>query len=242
MNETLVVIVRGVIGFITLFIFCRVLGKQQVSQLTFFDYVVGITIGSITAELSTNLSIRPWSAWMSVFIWTVSALITQWAAIRWRVADKALGGEPTIVIMNGKIMEESMKKMRYRISDLTEQLRGNSVFDIGQVEFAVLEANGQLSVLKKSQYQPVTPKDLNIATQYVGMSSELVFNGIIIEANLKNSNLTRQWLLDELKKKGIADLSEVFFAEINTQGDLYVDTYKDHLKTILDISDFPGPN
>jgi uncharacterized membrane protein YcaP (DUF421 family) len=155
--------------------------------------------------------------------------------------DKFMGGQPTIVIMNGQIMEEAMKTMRYRLSDLLEQLRLKDVFDITQVEFAIVETNGQLSVLKKSQYQPVSPKDLAVPTSYQGISVELIFNGILVEQNLKDLNLNRQWLEGKLHQMGIDAIADVFLASLDTEGTLYVDTYKDHIKTPIDIGDFKGP-
>ena len=132
--------------------------------------------------------------------------------------------------------------MRYRLSELMAQLRMNNVFDISQVEFAILETSGKLSVLKKSSYQPVTPHDLNIPTKYMGLSIELISDGKIIDQNLKQINLDRYWLEDQLKAKGINDPSEVFLAVIDTQGNLYIDKYDDPMENPINISDYYGPN
>lgn len=238
MNEGLIVVVRGIIGFFSLLIFARILGKQQISQLTFFDYILGITIGSIAASLTTDLSSRAWPHWVGLFTWTLACLGFQIVTLKWRKASKYIDGEATIVIMNGKIMEEAMRTLRYRAEDLLEQLRIQGAFDISQVEFAVVEKNGQLSVLKKSQYQPITPSDMNLPTSYAGIGTELIYNGVIIDQNLKNVNLDNNWLAAELKKQGISDPAEVFLAILETSGDLYVDTYKDRLQHITDISDY----
>ena len=203
LNETLIVIVRGLIGFFSLLIFARVLGKQQISQLTFFDYVLGITIGSVAATLTTDLTSRAWLHWVGLSTWSVVVFLLQVITLKSRPLAKHIDGEPVIVIMNGHLMNETMKKARYRTSDLLEQLRKKDVFDLTEVEFAVLETNGQLSVLKKSQYLPVTPQDLKIPTVYKGMSTELIYDGKIIEQNLKQVNLDRHWLEEELKKQGI---------------------------------------
>ena len=241
MNEALVEIVRALIAFFTLLIFTRLLGKQQMSQLTFFDYVLGITVGSIAASLTIELTYDPWPIWVGLVTWIVAVLATQIITVKWRYASKYIDGEPTVVIMNGMIMEAAMKKLRYRISDLTEQLRDKGVFDVSQVEFAVLEVSGKLSVLKKSQYQPVTPKDMNIKTKYSGIGTELIYDGVIVEQNLKQVNHDRTWLEKELKRLGINDVSEVFFATLETTGKLYIDKYRDHIKSKTDISDYDGP-
>jgi len=241
-NETLIVIVRSLIGFFSLFIFTRILGKQQMSQLTFFDYVLGITIGSIAATLTTDLTSRAWLHWMGLAVWFSVVLLLQLITLKSRQLAKAIDGEPVVVIMNGQIMENAMRKARFRAADLLEQLRRQGVFDLSEVEFAVLENNGQVSVLKKSEYQPVTPHDLKLPTVYKGMSTELIFDGIVIEQNLKQLNLDRAWLDEELKKQGINHPSEVFLALLNTQGNLFVDRYKDDVAKTVDISDYPGPN
>ena len=242
MNEALVVVVRGIIGFFTLLIFARLLGKEQISQLTFFDYVLGITIGSIAASLTTDLTTNTWTHWVGLFTWTVLVIGVQFVTLKWRYMAKYLEGEPTVVIMNGQFMEKTMRKMRYRATDILVQLREKGVFDLSQVEFAVIETNGSLSVLKKSQYQPVTPKDLNLPSNYMGISTELIYNGVVIEQNLKQVKLDRAWLDQELKKLGINDPEDVFIATLETSGVLYVDTYKDHVENLTDISDYKGPN
>lgn len=241
MNEALVEIVRALIAFFTLLIFTRLLGKQQMSQLTFFDYVLGITVGSIAASLTIELTYDPWPMWIGLVTWIMAVLAFQLITVKWRYASKYIDGEPTVVIMNGMIMEAAMKKLRYRISDLTEQLRDKDVFDISQVEFAVLEVSGKLTVLKKSQYQPVTPKDMNIKTKYSGIGTELIYDGVIVDNNLKQVNRDRKWLYKELKRSGIKDESEVFFATLETTGKLYIDRYQDHIKSKTDISDYDGP-
>lgn len=241
LNEALVEIVRALIAFFTLLIFTRLLGKQQLSQLTFFDYVLGITVGSIAASLTTDLTSKAWPHWVGLVTWIAAVLAIQYITAKWRYASKYIDGEPTVVIMNGMIMDEAMKKMRYRLSDLMEQLRDKGVFDLSQVEFAILETGGKLTVLKKSQYQPVTAKDMNIKTKYNGISTELIYDGRVVENNLKQVNRDRKWLDRELKRLGISDISEVFYAALETSGKLYVDKYKDHIKNKTDISDYDGP-
>ncbi len=241
MSETLVVMVRAMIGFFTLLIYTRMLGKQQLSQLTYFDYILGITIGSMAAALTTDLSSMAWPHWVGLTAWTAAGLAMQWVTLKWRFASKYIDGEPTVVIMNGKIMEGAMRKLRYRASDLMEQLRVKDVFDIGEVEFAIFETNGTLSVLKKTQFQPVTRGDMSIPTHYQGIGTELIYSGVIFDQNLKQVHLDRPWLEAELRKQGVVDSSDVFLAVLDTSGNLYVDTYRDRVESPVDTGDFPGP-
>ncbi len=227
MNEGIVVLVRSIIGFFTLLIMARILGKQQISQLTFFDYVLGITIGSIAATLSVDLSSRAWPHWVGLMTWALIVWALQLITLKYRPAAKYIVGEPTVVIMNGQILENAMRSIRYTLSDVLEQLRDKGVFDLKQVGFAVVETNGKVSVLLKPEFLPATPRDLSLTAQEAGLSTELVYDGIIVEENLKRANVDQLWLKQELKKQGINHVSEVFLASLDSSGGLYVDTYKE---------------
>lgn len=241
MNEGLVVLVRSVIGFFSLLIFTRILGKEQISQLTFFDYALGITIGSIAASLTTDLSSRAWPHWVGLITWAALGYLMEFVTMKSRYAAKYIEGEPAIVIMNGKIMEGVLRKIKYRASDILELLRIQGIFDINQVDFAIIEPNGQLSILKKPEFQPVTPKDMNIQVSGTGISTELVYDGIVIEENLRQLDKDLQWLKNQLRMQGINDISEVFLVTLNPAGSLYVDRYEDHITKVTDIGDYKGP-
>ncbi len=241
MSEALVVVVRSIIAFFTLLIFAKILGKQQISQLTFFDYVLGITIGSIASELTIDLTSRAWPHWIGLLCWATLGFLMEYITMKWRYAAKYINGEPTIVIMNGKIMESALRKMKFPISDIMELLRNKNVFDLSEVDFAIIESNGQLSVLKKPEYEPVTAKDLKITKKPSGISTELIYDGILIEENLKQIKKDKKWLDKQLKSHGVKDISEVFIATLNPAGSFYVDLYKDHIKNLTDIGDYKGP-
>ncbi|ABR35083.1 MULTISPECIES: DUF421 domain-containing protein [Clostridium] len=241
MNEGLVVFVRAIIAFFSLLIFAKILGKQQISQLTFFDYALGITIGSIAATLTTDLSSRAWPHFVGLLTWCLLGYLMEYITEKWRYAAKYIEGEPTIVIMNGKIMESALKKMKYTASDLMGLLRVKDIFDLSQVDFAIIEPNGQLSVLKKPEYEPLTPKDMSIQKEPSGISTELIYDGILINENLKQLNKTEKWLMNQLKIHKVKDVSEVFLATLTPSGSLYIDKYDDHMVKVTDIGDYKGP-
>lgn len=230
MNEGLVVLVRAIIGYFSILIFTKILGKQQISQLTFFDYVLGITIGSMAATLTTDLSSRAWPHWIGLITWSLLGYLFQIFTVKWRFVSKMITGDPKIVIVDGLILEDTLRRMQYTAYDLIQLLRNKDVFDLKEIEFAILEPNGQLSVLKKSEYKNLTPKDMKIKTQPSKLSLDVIYDGIIIEENLKRLNKEKKWLLGQLKVQGIQDISEVFFATLDTSGSLYIDKYKDHIK------------
>lgn len=241
LNEGLVVLVRSIIGFFSLLIFTRIIGKEQISQLTFFDYVLGITIGSIAASLTTDLSSRAWPHWVGLITWAALGYLMEIITLKWRYAAKVLEGEPDIIIMNGKILEKTLKKSKYRASDILELLRNQGIFDLNQVNYAIMESNGQLSVLKKPEHQPLTPNDMNIQVKDTGISTELIYDGILFTENLKQLGKNEAWLMTQLKAQGINNFSEVFLATLNPEGSIYIDKYDDHIQKTIDIGDYKGP-
>lgn len=230
MNEALIVLVRGIMSFFSLLIFARLLGKQQISQLTFFDYILGITIGSTASTLTTDLTSRAWPHWVGLLTWTLLSLLLQFITLKSKAASEYLDDVPSVVIMDGKILEGAMKKSRYRLGELLEQLRDKGVFDLTQVAFAVLEKDGQLSILKKAEFQPVTPNDLNLTPAPVSLSSEIIYDGMIIDENLKNINKDINWLYTQLKAHNVKNPSDVFVATFTPPDTVYIDLYKDHMQ------------
>lgn len=230
MNEGLVVVVRGIIGFFTLLIFARLLGKQLISELTLFDYIIGITIGSTASSLTTDLTSRAWPHWVGITIWVLLAVIFQFITLKSKPASDYIDDKPTVIMLDGQILESAMGKRRYRIEDLLAQLRSKNIFNLNEVKFALLEKDGTLSVLKKSEYNNVTLKDLNIPTSPANPSFEIIYDGVIIEKNLQNANTNVEWLKEQLKLRNLK-VSDVFLASLCPPDNLYIDLYKDHIKS-----------
>lgn len=241
-NESMVVLLRAVITFASLLIFTRILGKTQIAQLTYFEWVTGITLGSLSSEVTTNLSSRPWPLYVGLATWVALALATQYVALKSRWTAKMLDGEPVVVVQNGQVLEKNLGLVRMRVSELNSVLRTKGIFDVSSVEFALLEPNGELSILKKSQERPVTPKDLKLPTNYEGLGVELICDGEVMEQNLRRLKLNKAWLQEKLREQGINAPGEVFLAVLDTSGKLYVDRYTDWVPTADDVSDYPGPN
>lgn len=241
MNPYLEIIIRAAGAFLAVVFITRLVGKSQAGGLTIADWINGIVIGSIAAGLVTQLSEPAGYYVFGLILFMVLIIASQWAGIKYRPLHKLLSDEPTVVVHNGKILEANMRKMRYTVDDLTSQLRQEKAFNIAEVEYAIAEPNGRLSVLLKSQATPVTPRDINISTPYRGVPSELVVDGVIIGQNLKQNNLDEDWLLGELQKQGIQSLKDVFYASLDSDGNLFVDKKQDDLDYVQDITDrLPG--
>jgi len=227
MPEIIIIIIRAIIAFFLLFVMTRLMGKTQISQLNFFDYIIGITIGSTASTMATDIDTPAVSGATSILVWSGLAIAIDRLTLKNIIIRKITEGEPTVVIKNGKLMEKAMARANYDISELMIELRNKGIFELSQVEEAVLEPNGNLSVLPKSQYQPVTPQDLNLDTKYKGMPQILVVDGNIAHHRLSELNLTEDWLKQQLNNLGINDLSEVMVAQLDTTGKLYVDKKSD---------------
>jgi uncharacterized membrane protein YcaP (DUF421 family) len=130
-------------------------------------------------------------------------------------------GKPSVLVENGKINEFNLRKEMYTLNDLLEQLRNSNVFNIADVEFAVLETNGQLSIIPKSQKRPINPEDMNVSTKYEGLPLDLIIDGRIMVKNLNKANLDVSWLKNKLNNLGITNLNDVLFASLDTSGNLY---------------------
>ena len=216
------IFLKSIISFIGLLFITRLMGRKHRSELTFFDHVVSITIGSIIASIAVDRSIKVVDGIIATIVWGILPIIVGYISLKNLIFRKIVDSEPLIIIRNGAIIDKNMAKTRYHIGDLLMQLRQKNVFDITEVEFAILEPNGDLSVLKKPQYNSVTKKDLNIPTSYKGLMTELILNGRIMTSHLEMMNIGFEWLLNQLKVRNINNIDEVIFAAIQTDGQLYI--------------------
>ena len=222
MNEITQIFLRSIFAFGLAFIMARLLGRKLISQMTFFDFLVGISLGTLTASLALGTRYTIAGAMTGLVTFSLLTITMGFLSIKSFKARKLFESEPVVVVSNGRIVDQNMKKIRYDLDSLMMHLRHKNVFNVGDVEFAILETDGKISVELKSQKQPVTPSDLNIPTQYKGLMKELIVDGNVMEENLTKINLSKEWLEDKLKNKGINSPNVVFFAGLDTTGNLYV--------------------
>ncbi len=208
-------------------LFVRLIGKQQVAQLTFFDYVVGITIGSIASTISVQLNENTLASLTGMAVWTALAILVAFLNMQSVWIRKLITGEATVVIENGKILEKNLKNIRIPIDELISELRSQSVFNISDVEFALFEPSGKISIQKKSQKQPLTPNDLSLQSKYDGLPTNLILDGIVLTDALQSLNLSKAWLQHQLSKKNLHSFEAISIAQLDTKGTLYVDLMGD---------------
>lgn len=228
------------IVFLLLITLARLIGKKLIGQLTFFDFVTGITLGTIGGAFVTS-EVKGNYVLVSAVIFALLVMLTGYITLKNVTVRKLLEGEPIILMQNGKILEENMVKIRYNQDDLMMQLREKGVFDMDEIEFAILEPHGKLSVLKKRKHQGVTLEDLNLPAKYKGISTEIIRDGRIQEQNLKDLHLTHEWLYNQLIDKEVKNVEEVFLATLSTDGVLYVDLMDDKLKDVQVTEDDDSP-
>jgi uncharacterized membrane protein YcaP (DUF421 family) len=197
------------------------MGRKQISQLTFFDYTVGITIGSIAAMAAVDRSIPVLDGIMSIFIWTILTILISEISLKNIYLRLLIDSEPLLIIDKGKVIYKNMKKARYNIGDLLMQLRNKDIFKLTDVEAAILEPDGKLSVLKKTGLEAVTAKDLNINSSKSGITLELILNGKILNKHLDKISKDKTWLLNQINLKGIKNIKDIVFLGIQADGEIY---------------------
>ncbi|PZX07536.1 uncharacterized membrane protein YcaP (DUF421 family) [Psychrobacillus insolitus] len=229
MPEWLDVAVRSVMFLVFLFFVTKALGKKQIAQLSFFEYVTGITIGSIAAEGIMGLDGNMYLGLLAIVIVALLPFLSGLISLKSKKFRDFIEGKGTIFIKDGKVMEDNLKKERYTIDELLELLRNKDVFQVSDVEFAVLEATGDLSVMLKKENQPLTPKDLNMKVASIKEPQTVIMDGKILDEPLATIGHSRGWLKTEIDKLGVT-IENVFIGQVNSYGELTVDVFDDKLQ------------
>jgi uncharacterized membrane protein YcaP (DUF421 family) len=230
MPDILRTIIRSIMLIIGLFVITKLLGKKQLSSLSFFEYIVGITVGDIagTLAMDPDLSLRDGIA--SMIVWSFVPLAISMISLRSRAFRKIVEGKPTTFIENGNILEKNMLKEKYSIDELLEQLRKKSVFRVADVEFASLDSNGELSVLLKKAKQPLKYEDIGLKMEEGSAPVPVMMDGKLIQENLRRAGLDRTALIEKVQAAGYKP-EQVFYAEVDSKGNLSVDLYDEYISS-----------
>lgn len=215
-NEALGIIPSSLISLLTLFIITKIIGKKQVSELSLFDYVIGISIGNFSAEMIINKDVQYINGMMAIIVFGLTAWFVNFLARKSIIVRRLLMGVPTVVIEDGMIIEQSLKSLNMDINDLLEFLRSEGYFHIEEVSYAIMEANGQLSILPKGAYKPTTLKDMKIAGSKEELDANVIIDGKFMEQNIKNSPKGMDWIKKELKKNGYNKPDEILLGVISS--------------------------
>ncbi len=232
--KTVAIVPRSVISLILLFIVTKIIGKKQVSELSLFDYVIGISIGNFAAEMIINTDVPFTYGIIALFVFGIMALLVSKVTMKNITLRRILIGKPNILVERGQLLEDNFRKTKYDIHDFLEQCRISGYFDVSQIEYAVVEANGKLSILPKAEYQPVTPKDMNLKVDPVRLVANLIVDGRVMKNALEYMHKDEQWLQKELKVKGYTSYENILLATLDVQEKLIV--YEKNLqKEAIDV-------
>ena len=212
---------RAFLSLATLFIVAKVIGKKQVSQLSLFDYVIGISIGNFAAEMTINLDSDIMFGTLAVLIYGFVAYLINILTMKSIVLRRFFMGKPNMVIKDGVILEGGLKTVKFDINDLLEQCRSMGYFDVSEIAYALVESDGKLSILPKGDSRNVTVSDMGLKAKRSSMCANVVMDGNIMELNLKEMGRSKDWLLGELKKKK-KDVSDILLATVDGNGKLSI--------------------
>ncbi|MFD1360142.1 DUF421 domain-containing protein [Lentibacillus salinarum] len=231
MKEYLLMFGDTVFGFIALFVLVKALGKTQISSLTPFDFISAVILGELVGNaLFEKESGIPEIAFL-VALWGILLYITEITTQKYKGSRALLEGRPSIVIHKGLLMFDVLKQNRLDINELQHLLRSKDVFSVEEVEYAVLEVDGTISVLKKPDYQTPTNSDLNVSPTPVKIGRTIISDGEVVWDNLKEAKLTKTWLEEELHRQNVQSVEDVFYAEWQeNQQKLFVTLYHNQQK------------
>lgn len=217
------IILKTTLAFILLLLLARLLGKKQMSQMTFFNYVTGITIGSLAANIISTDDKTIWDEVVGLIWWCILTALLAYITLKSSKLRKIIDGQPSILVKNGIIQEKALKTSRINLEELSMMFREQGIFSIKDIDYAILEQNGNLSILKVQDQINVTRKDMKIFTSKPKyLPAEIIIDSRIVDKNLITYGLDIQWLENELKYQKINSIDDVFYAEIQSDGTLYI--------------------
>ncbi|MEC0092078.1 DUF421 domain-containing protein [Paenibacillus macquariensis] len=224
---------RTFMAFIALLLVSRILGKQTISNMTFHDFATGIMMGAIAANLAFNRQFPAVYFLICLVLLTLISYTSSGISLKFPKTRHWLSGAPTVVIDKGNILEANMRKIHYTLDSLNQSLREKDVFDLNEVDYAILETNGQLSVKKKEQFRSATKQDVHIKPSHSILPIELVMDGQILHRNLDQNHISEEWLMQQINNKG-KEAHDIFYAVKSTNGNLIFDYYQDELSNPID--------
>ncbi|MFL6562364.1 MAG: DUF421 domain-containing protein [Bacillus sp. (in: firmicutes)] len=233
MEDTLIPILRTGVSFLLLILVTLVIGKHINSHKNHYSFALSVTIGSFIANMGFDTNIKFKEMLISFLVLVLMFYLFMVLSSRSRSFRKWLSGKPTLLIEKGKLLDNNMKKVKFSIDDLNQLLREKDIFNIFEVEYALLEVSGELSILKKIPFQNVIKKDLNLPNSSESLPVELIMDGKIIEKNASGI-YNREWIEAEFKRRNLR-IEEIYYAVVNSDGYLFVDKYEDKITSPTDV-------
>lgn len=236
MSNFLNICFRTILVLIILFFITKMMGKKQISELNFFDYIVGITIGSIAADISLDIEKNMIAGIAALFIYGFISYIISFVSIKSILARRFFIGVPTVLVEKGKIIESGVKKSKIGVNDLLMEARENGYFNLDEIDYALMEVNGNISFLPKEKEKPVTKKDMKIKCSNEGLTVNAIIDSKYMVNNMKAINKDKEWLDHELKVNGYDNYDNILLATIdnNYKVTIYEKNVKPDKNTVLE--------
>lgn len=209
---------RAFISVTLLFIMAKIIGPRQIAQMTFYDYIIGISVGSIAAAMAIDQDLPLWAGALALLIYTLVSVAMAISGSKNIHARRFFTGTPDILLYKGRLLEENLKKNNLDINDVTSLCRVNGYFDINDLEYIIIETNGALSFLPKSEKAPLTPKDMGLLPADATLSANVIIDGHVMKNHLKSIHKDPLWLRDQLETVNIYDESKVLLAIADESG------------------------
>lgn len=234
--EVLIITQRAIFSLVTLYLVTKLIGKKQVSELSLFDYVISISIGNFAAEMTMNLDTQSINGFVSVVIFGLIGTLVSILTMKSILLRRFFMGTPTIIIDNGKFVYKNMKRTKMDMNDFLQTARIAGYFDISEIKYALMEANGQISFLPKEEYLPVTNKNMKLNIQKEGLCANVIIDGKIMEKNLSKIKKDEKWLVKSLNVKGYKNINEILLAtvDINEKLTVFLKHENDNILNVLE--------
>lgn len=233
--EFLLITFRVITIMILFLIITLITGRRKMGEIPVFDFLVFVTLSSVVGADIADPNIKHLPTAYAIVLISLLQFLYGIIIINNRKLGKLLTFEPIVVIENGQFVKGNLKKIKYSIDTILMMLRDRDIFDLNEVEFAIIESTGNLSVLKKTEYLPASVKDVGGELLYKGLSVPVIVEGVLYEDNMKHLNITKKWLLNEIKNLNINSEKDVFFAAINAKGSLYISQGKETINQINNL-------
>ena len=218
------VFIEVLFGFFALFVIAKVLGKTQIRQLTAFDFISALLLGELVGNALYDEEIGILHVAFAITTWGVLMYVTEFVTQRFKGSRALLEGKPAIIINKGKLDREAMKKNKLDMNQFQHLLRLKDIFSLRDVEYAILENDGTVSVLAKTRAQAPTRKDLKLQDEKVYLPITLINDGEIIKDNLAEINRDEAWLNEQIKQQKISSIKDIFYAEYQEEEPLHIQT------------------
>ncbi|MGN1167145.1 MAG: DUF421 domain-containing protein [Lachnospiraceae bacterium] len=222
MKEIIYIIALSLGSIISIFVLTKLMGYRQMSQMSMFDYINGITIGSIAAEMATSLEENFMQPLIAMIVYALAAILLSWISSKSIRARRVIEGKPLVLLNHGELYGENLKKAKIDVSEFLVQCRVNGYFDVSKLETAILEGNGKISFLPKSSDRPVTPSDANLTAQQDYMVANVIIDGKVMKENLRHTGNDDKWLKNQIKGQGASRFEDILLATCDSSNKVTV--------------------